>query len=129
MTSHRNKKGEIFEDSKGNTRGILQSYEGPLPHPDLMEKYEKIQQGAANRILSMAEKEQEHRHTIDNQILEDRKQERDTQMTGFKVGVGVVVFIVLVSAYLIYMNKTTEGVVALIAAISPYLIAVLKTKK
>jgi len=37
------------------------SYSGPLPPPAALEKYEKIQPGAADRIISMAEKEQSSR--------------------------------------------------------------------
>lgn len=40
----------------------LQQYSGPLPHPDALERYEQIVPGAAERIISMAEKEMEHRH-------------------------------------------------------------------
>ena len=34
------------------------SYQGPLPHPKDLEQYEQTLPGAAERILSMAEKEQ-----------------------------------------------------------------------
>ena len=36
---------------------------GPLPSPDDMRGYEEILPGAADRILTMAESEQTHRHT------------------------------------------------------------------
>ena len=35
---------------------------GPLPPPHILENYENIKQGFAERIFSMAEKEQYHRH-------------------------------------------------------------------
>ena len=37
------------------------SFSGPLPPPAALAKYEEIQPGAADRIISMAEKEQSHR--------------------------------------------------------------------
>ncbi|PIQ30327.1 MAG: hypothetical protein COS35_13425 [Zetaproteobacteria bacterium CG02_land_8_20_14_3_00_50_9] len=41
-------------------------HSGPLPAPEDFAKYENILPGAAERILSMAENEARHRHTIDN---------------------------------------------------------------
>ena len=41
-------------------------HSGPLHAPEDFAKYENILPGAAERILSMAENEARHRHTIDN---------------------------------------------------------------
>lgn len=38
-----------------------ESFSGPLPHPDLLRGYDAIKSGFAERIVRMAEKEQEHR--------------------------------------------------------------------
>lgn len=43
----------------------IQHYQGPVPPPDILKGYEEILPGAAERMLSMAEKEQNHRHQID----------------------------------------------------------------
>lgn len=39
---------------------------GPLPPPSILAGYEQVLPGAAERIVSMAEKEQAHRHSFDN---------------------------------------------------------------
>lgn len=36
-------------------------FEGPLPHPDILQKYEQIIPGIAERIVQMAEREQDIR--------------------------------------------------------------------
>jgi uncharacterized membrane protein len=36
-------------------------FAGPLPHPDILLKYEEIQVGFADRIITMAEKQTNHR--------------------------------------------------------------------
>ena len=36
-------------------------FEGPLPHPDILQKYEQIMPGIAERIVQMAEREQDIR--------------------------------------------------------------------
>ena len=41
-------------------------YSGPLPEPEALAKYDQIVPGAAERILTMAEKEMQHRHKNDN---------------------------------------------------------------
>lgn len=44
------------------------SFSGPLPAPEDLEKYDRIVPGAAERILKMAEKEMEHRHSNENSL-------------------------------------------------------------
>jgi uncharacterized membrane protein len=41
-------------------------FEGPVPDPESLQKYEAIQAGFANRLITMAEKEQEARHSFIN---------------------------------------------------------------
>lgn len=71
-------------------------FTGPIPPPGILEQYNRIFPDAANRFISMAEREQEHRHKmheklIDAQIL-DNKQERTERRLGqiFGLTVGVV---------------------------------------
>ena len=45
-------------------------YSGPIPHPDLLGKFNEILPDAAERIFTMAEKEQDHRHSIENKVIE-----------------------------------------------------------
>ena len=45
------------------------SYSGPLPPPQVLADYEKTLKGSADRILQMAEREQEARHSIDREII------------------------------------------------------------
>ena len=45
------------------------SYSGPLPPPQVLADYEKTLKGSADRILQMAEREQEARHRIDSEII------------------------------------------------------------
>lgn len=45
-------------------------YTGPLPHPRHLKQYNEILPGAADRILRMAEKEQEHRHSREHKIID-----------------------------------------------------------
>ena len=61
---------------KGQGRSALMSatqeiyHSGPLPPAETLEHYERIVPGAAERILSMAEKEQANRHDNECKITE-----------------------------------------------------------
>ncbi len=49
---------------------VAESFSGPLPHPDAMEKYNLICPGAAHRIIAMAEKQSNHRASIEDMVTE-----------------------------------------------------------
>ena len=44
-------------------------FSGPIPHPDILRGYEDVQQGFAERIMSMAEREQTHRIDIEQRMV------------------------------------------------------------
>ncbi|MBG6243268.1 MAG: DUF2335 domain-containing protein [Candidatus Symbiopectobacterium sp. Dall1.0] len=41
-----------------------ETFTGPFPPPDILEKYNHVLPGAAERIFSLTEREQQHRHSI-----------------------------------------------------------------
>jgi uncharacterized membrane protein len=47
----------------------VQQFSGPLPPPEIMERYDALVPGAAERILHMAEKQSEHRHRIESRVI------------------------------------------------------------
>lgn len=53
---------------------ISRYYQGPLPPPQWFDGYNQVVPGAAERILSMAEAEQTHRHGWENKALEKSSQ-------------------------------------------------------
>ena len=46
-----------------------ESFSGPIPHPELLQKYENIQSGFAERIVGMAERQLDHRIKCENEIV------------------------------------------------------------
>lgn len=44
-------------------------FSGPLPPPKQLEEYEKVLPGAADRILTMAEKQSEHRQKMESTVV------------------------------------------------------------
>lgn len=48
---------------------LKQSFTGPLPHPDILQGYENVQDGFAERIFKMAEEQQAHRIKCEDKIV------------------------------------------------------------
>ena len=48
----------------------IESYKGPLPHPDILKKYDEIDPSFSKIIFQHFEKEQNHRHSIDNKSID-----------------------------------------------------------
>ncbi len=79
----------VPEDRKEEVREALmiireEMYSGPIPSPEALEHYEKIQPGAADRILKMAEKQQEHRMALETKAIGGQvDQSKRGQIFGF----------------------------------------------
>jgi len=46
-----------------------ESFSGPIPHPKILQGYQDLLPSAPERILSMAEKEQQHRIDVEKEML------------------------------------------------------------
>lgn len=47
----------------------MQSFSGPLPHPDILKKFDEVVPGAAERIIKMAELQSEHRRELEKKVI------------------------------------------------------------
>lgn len=76
-----------------------ESFSGPIPHPRIMAGYEQVLPGSANRILKMAERQQEHRFGLESSSINSQlKSNRMGQLFGFILSclviiAGIVLFI------------------------------------
>ncbi len=76
-------------------------FAGPIPPPSVLEQYNNIDPSinAADRIISMAEKEQAHRHEMQTKLVDaqitdfkqSRTERRIGQIFGFSIGVVSIV--------------------------------------
>jgi uncharacterized membrane protein len=93
------------------------SFSGPLPPPEVLEKYGDINKSFPERIIKMAEKEQKNRHLNNKKELEllryrletERKDILRGQMFGFIIGLSVVIGGVLCA---IFVNPWIGGAIA-----------------
>lgn len=108
-------------DAKPEERGdiiaawALQSvyFEGPLPPSYMLREYEDILPGAADRIIGMAERQAEHRQSIEKTAISSKSRAEilGVVFAGL-IGLGAIAG----GVYLIATGQGTEGLVAIIAA-------------
>ena len=60
-------------DDKMAMLKVVQSFSGPLPPPSLMSSYASIDSSFPERIMKMAEKEQEQRHQLNKELIKITK--------------------------------------------------------
>lgn len=83
-------------------------YSGPLPDPESFGKYDKVLPGAAERILSLTEKEQEHRHHMEERQL---KLESRDSLLGIITGTLLGVFGLVVGSLVAIKAPGTAGAI------------------
>ena len=70
----------------------ITAHQGPLPHWQDLEKYAHIIPNGADRIMSMAEKQQAHRMTLETKaIVEQLLQSKLGQIFGLLIGLTAIV--------------------------------------
>ena len=86
---------------------------GPLPSPNILAEYDRQVPGAADRIIYMAEKEQQHRHEQESRVNEANinalGNENKKILRGQLMAYSIAVVGILATPILIYSGKTVEG--------------------
>ncbi len=73
-----------------------------LPPPEVLAEYEEISAGATKRLLSLAEREQQHRHRLEEAYL---IQQVKTQRIGQLFGFVVAMVIAIMSSILVVLER------------------------
>jgi uncharacterized membrane protein len=53
-------------------------YSGPLPHPDILRKFEEVSPGAAKMILAKFEQQSDHRRDLESRVVRSNIRQADT---------------------------------------------------
>ena len=96
------------------TQTEMQHWQGPLPPPESLARYDDVAPGTAQTIINMAVKEQEHRHK-----LEDADSKRQFIVTIVSMSFALLCIFVLVGLvfYAIYKGTANSTLAAIISAI------------
>jgi uncharacterized membrane protein len=89
-------------------------FSGPLPPPALLEHYNKVHPGAADRIIRMAEEQGAHRREMEKLEL---KADNAIQTRGPILGFILAMTAVLGGIWLVSKGMAVSGLVSLVAAI------------
>lgn len=124
---------EILEELPEEKRNILlehycyikqSSFSGPIPPPETLRGYEGILNGSMDRILKMAEKEQDHRIDMESKIVHS---EVSLSKTGQICGLSLVVFFGIIALVLgLFNHDVLAGMVFCTTIIGVAVIFVLR---
>lgn len=110
-----NETEDLSTENSELIRQVAASYSGPLPPPGMLEHYNNIVPGAAERILSMAEKQSEHRQKLEEKIVNS---ETSKSFLGLWFAFFVVMASLLVGGFLIINDKEVFGLVSMAGPLS-----------
>ena len=51
------------------TRQVSTSFKGPLPPPEVLEQFDRVVPGSAERIIAMAEQQSQHRRALEQKVI------------------------------------------------------------
>lgn len=90
------------------TQQISASFSGPIPPPDILIKYNDAIPDGAERILEMAEKQNEHRMALETKVIS-----ADIVRANFGVGAGLIVAVLfgILSFLLIRGGQEVAGII------------------
>lgn len=96
---------------------VTKMHSGPLPDPETLAEYNRIHPEAAERIISMAEKEQNHRHRCDeeHQKLQSSAVSKNfwLKLVGQFFGLSSVVFVIYLAIKIV--DAGHPGIAATVA--------------
>lgn len=99
---------QLPPEQKAQAIEKLEMYSGPIPHPDILKKYDDIDPGAAKLIIENGVDESKHRRKMESDSLEyARRDNKRRDYMGFSIGlVGMGI-----GGLLIWLNHTVTGTI------------------
>lgn len=104
----------------------LEQYSGPIPHADLLEKYEKVHSGLADRIMKMAESQTQHRQQLESRVITG---DIIKSFAGLIFAFLIAALGIIGGIYLILKDKPTSGYVTIFAPLGLIAGAFILTKR
>lgn len=91
------------------------SFAGPIPPPDLLKGYEEVCPGAAQRIISMAEVQSEHRRALEKQMGDAAVEEMRSQFVenrrGQYLAAAIAFAFLIAGVYLAFEGNPWPGAI------------------
>lgn len=110
------KPNQVSKKTPRKTAGRLvaraSAFSGPLPPPEILNGYEKVCPGAADRVIKMAESQSKHRQSLEKSVV---KSNIENEKTGMWMSLILTISIMGAGVYLILNDKNTVGFFAFFA--------------
>jgi uncharacterized membrane protein len=85
--SKRNKLQNYSQNTQPHLLSQSVTFSGPLPHPDILKKFDDVFPGAAKIIVEMAQNQSEHRQELEKSVIaSDIKNSKLGLYFGFIIG-------------------------------------------
>ncbi len=115
---------KVPEDIRLEVRTLIRdfSFSGPIPPPQFLGRYEEILPGSADRILAMAENEQENSKDVGRSILSNDR---------FRITGSIVVSLALIIGAVIcaVLGEPALGGVLGVSGITPVIVKIIESLK
>lgn len=92
-----------------------EGYSGPLPPPQMLALYNDVFPGLAQRIVAMAERQAEHRQTLERGVILGNVK---SESRGQWLGAAIVLACIIAGVFLIMYDKPTAGLVAILGPVA-----------
>lgn len=87
-------------------QSVYSEFSGPLPHPEILAKYEQVYHGAAERIFNMAEEQSKHRRDMESETL--KLAARDSSR-GTIFGFIIAIIGIISGLIIVYLNPASTA--------------------
>lgn len=91
------------------------SFSGPLPPPDLLDRYNQVIPNGADRIMAMAERQSAHRESLEAQVVAGNIK---SQARGTLYAFIICLITILGGFGLIYLGRNVGGLVAILSSLA-----------
>jgi uncharacterized membrane protein len=108
-------KTQIQQTARQAFAGTQYSYSGPLPHPEILEHYDRIVPGGAERIFAQFESQSLHRQKIEASVVRSNS---FVQIFGAISALLLGAVAIGGGLYLVYLGKSLEGFGAFFTGLS-----------
>lgn len=106
--------GKGLQQQRAQVIAAEASFSGPIPPPAMLEQYQRLVPDAPERILRMAEKNQEHRQALEAKVIPARvARERWGQIFGFIIALSVIAL----GGSLLAYDKSVTGLTLILGAL------------
>lgn len=84
----KNKRPQLI---RGIAMTVMKAHSGPLPDPETLERYSVLIPNGAERIMQMAEKQQNHRMGLESRVIDSQLRQSNTgQILAFVIGLAAL---------------------------------------